>query len=251
MNDPHVVSLEYRVWIDDTRQSFAEGLTDEVELDGFACELVRDSMTVRPHGHYATAEEARADLDPQLRAWEAYAELTRPQPLRFTFRNASIIDRAPAPGVLPVADIALVGLVEEATVRIENHEYPAAPPRGLREPPEVEGLRRRWRDACEGREPLLSAAYWVLSNLERLYSGRAGAAVRLQVSKSVLDTLGRLADRHDPQHGRKGKSAPQPLTDEEQSWVREVVPRLLLRVAEMESQLAIPQLTMTDFPDLP
>jgi hypothetical protein len=166
------------------------------------------------------AEEARAVVEPVLRAWEVDADLRWNRgELRFEFDGADIIDRSPLPpGVirghahaLGVAAISGVGTV---SVHVTRAHYPE-PPGTFRLNPDAESILLRYQGYLGGREPLLSMAYFCLTVIEANAGSRASAAVTYGIEKAVLrkmrdDAEARrplgadvLEGRHDTPHRAK------------------------------------------------
>jgi hypothetical protein len=111
-------------------------------------------------------------------------------------------------------------------------------------------LRLRWRAQREGRERLSGACYAILTGLESNLGGnRDEAAARLSLDKPVLSTIGKLAAREDPVHGRaygKAGGAAGPLTEAEVKWLEAVTPRLIRQAAEYDAK--VPSLRQITWP---
>lgn len=100
---------------------------------------------------------------------------------------------------------------------------------------------------------MLVLVYLFLTRLEFDYDDRGEAAAGLNVSKPILDKMGWLSERNDPDERRKVKRG-QPverLTEDERQWLLAALPRLALHIAEVEAPGRRPaQLTMDDLPPL-
>lgn len=92
--------------------------------------------------------------------------------------------------------------------------------------------------------------YRFLTRLEHEYGGRREAGRALRVNTRVLNTLGSLSARNDPGEGRKAKGPVNPLTEPERAWLLALLPRLVLRVAEIEAALNPPPIALEDLPAL-
>jgi hypothetical protein len=239
MNDPHVEELHYAVRMAHPRARMADDATLEgIELRSFQCTINQESQLIAvAQEHFASEDEARAVLEPHLRAWEAHADLTADFRLRFTFQAAKVVDRNPIPDQLAVSGKALKlrWNVEAPTFIVQA--WPPAPPAELRETDDVRWMRMRWLATLDGKEGLLATAYWVLTRLEQSYGegARRKAALNLFVDRQVLDQVGKLSAVDDPVYGRKAGGEARRLTPDEIAWLKKAVPRLILRAAEVES----------------
>jgi hypothetical protein len=208
--------------------------------------------------HVTTSEEARALVDPALRDWEMEIELAKgPGELRFIYENAEIIDRTPpTPGVirnhvLVTLQDALLVSSGTATRHVTRGKYPDAPV-GFHLTPDVESILLRFRGYKEGREPLLSMAYFCLTVVESVAGGRnrrRNAAKTFGIAQNVLDKLGDLtANRGDRAIARKAHATSQPLTDAEHKWIKATIKELVLRLCDPPQHSERKQLTMADLP---
>lgn len=258
MNDPHVQSLRYRV---SHSQSVDYSRADPLVHDApeFKVTLDKDALTVTMHAQTAYEDEARALVDPFLRAWEIQAGLDLgPGEIEFSFRSADVIDRNPSPPdrhVLCASFVEQVHLLDSATVLVSRGKYPPPPQRFI-STPDVERMYDHYRRFRLGREQLLSMANFVLTMLEQGKRGqnRRAAAKRYRIAYKVLNTLGRLCSCGSPQEARKAPKggAFEPLSEGEKHWVLTAVPRLIIRAGECAAVGAgqLPELGMADFPPL-
>jgi FAD/FMN-containing dehydrogenase len=111
---------------------------------------------VEPKTHFATADEARAVVQPVLNAWELDAGLKNdPGALRFVYLRPEIVERNPPPGSAVLhaqtGDYVLFG--EEVALRWNRNEYPA-PPAGLVVSTEVDAMYDRFSRYKAGQVPL-------------------------------------------------------------------------------------------------
>jgi hypothetical protein len=121
--------------------------------------------------------------------------------------------------------------------------------------PVTDLLAARLRRTRDGGETWPAFAYFVLSTLQEEF-GRAGsmrrsAASALGVDPTVLDTLGKICDRRDPDIGRKGAKNPAPITAPERVWMEAVVIRLIRRAGEHAAGGLMAPIAMADFAPLP
>ena len=116
--------------------------------------------------------------------------------------------------------------------------------------PNAESLWLRYVGFLEGREPLLSMAYFCLTVLESASGSRGAASKRYRISEKVLRKLGELtATRGDRLSARKATARPQQsLSGAESAWIQSVVKALILRAGE---EIYADSSYWIDFPDLP
>jgi hypothetical protein len=262
MRDPHVVTVFYQLETDPALR-FDHPPPCEYNTDEFTLRLADGLLTCTMKAHCATAEEARAVVDPLLRAWELDVALRQGRRvMHFVYKNAHVIDRdPPPPGASQVIMTTSVGSLEmmgEATLTLISRHYPA-PPEGFIASPDVETLWRRYDGYVQGREPLPGMAYVCQSFIEKVLArGRCDAARKYHIEEKVLCTLGNLhshrgdltsrrkleheRDRHEP-----------PLTPQEIAWMEAAVRMLIRRVGEhaADPMASWPTLCMRDLPPLP
>ena len=101
MNDPHVVTLIYRIEHGD---SIDYSQAKPLVVDEPRFRLSVEDMWARFEfkAHYATAEQARDAIADYIRVWEFDATLKRgnPDSFRLRFEKAEIVDRDPTPGAV-------------------------------------------------------------------------------------------------------------------------------------------------------
>jgi hypothetical protein len=257
MRDPHIDAVYYEIGTGDGI-SFGAPPTMTVTNRLGTFELSNGKLSIRPTEHYSSGNEARAVLEPFLRAWEVDSDLTRNiGSIRFKFLSVHKVDRSP-----PVPDSGLVSIAvgaaeviavgEVASVHITQNTYPP-PPGDFRTTPEVELAYSRWRAFREGREPLQSMSYAVLTLLESTAGNRRHAASTFHVDANILSTIGRLSStKGDGATVRKFGAGGQlqPLSGPESSWLEAAVRRLVRRIGEHAAGVQLSQLTMRDLPRL-
>src|SRR6266480_2319654 len=99
MNDPHVASLTFRVVTSEDCE-FSSAPPLKIDTPDFAGKLASSVLTLELKQHVATEAEARDLAAAFIRSWEIEAGLTLCRPdFKFNYNGASIVDRAPSPGV--------------------------------------------------------------------------------------------------------------------------------------------------------
>lgn len=137
-----------------------------------------------------------------------------------------------------------------ASADVSMGKYPD-PPQAFRTTPEVQLAYRRWAGFREGKEPLPSMAYFVLTLLESAAGNRKAAATTFNVDLSILETLGRLSStKGNEQSARKIRRGVglQELSPSEKNWMEQIVRRLIWRMGEHASGAPLPRIRMADFP---
>jgi len=252
MNDPHVEALRYRVkHAEDVDYSKAKPL--EHEEAGFQIRIENGRAEITMKSHHATAQTARDEVEPFLRAWELTSALrSRPGELEFAYENANIIDRMPNPGATIYAETARITIVgAEVKLRVGRTNYPE-PPGGLLRDAAVDLMFERYARYRAGGATLADAAYFCLTVLEMTASGRSGAVNHYSVAATVFDNLGRLTGSKGGKDARKGKAAHAEFTALKRTWLEEAMKVLIRRAAELAGAPSIshPQITMSDLPPL-
>lgn len=253
MNDPHVEALHYRLKHNGD-VDYAKAKPLEHQEPGFSIRIDNGRADVTMKSRYATAQAARDEVEPFLRAWELSAALkSGPGEFQFDYENASIVDRNPTPGAVIHAEAAMIALSGmEARLIVGRAKYPD-PPVGLLCDAAVDLIFDRFCRYRTGRTTLADAAYFCLTVLEMNAGSRSAAAQRFCVAATVLGTLGRLAGSKGGKEARKGPGAQSDFTATERSWLEEAIKLLIWRAAEVAHDPAVSrsQITMAELPSLP
>ena len=260
MKEPRVESLVYQI------KSAEDIVYDDppsldVDTGKWKGHLENGILTCRLKVHYSSVADARKGVESYLRAWEIGAAIEHGRgSIRFIYKDAKLVDLAPqgSGDVVVYLAGAMAGAgALAARVVIMRRNYPP-PPKVFRVSPDVETLWSRYEGYLDGREPLLTMAYWCLTMIEVSYGQgkREAAACTINVDSEVLNTLGRLTStkgdittaRKAPERGKW-----QPLSGTERTWIEAVVKRLICRMGEYAGCDDISTLTsvsMLDFPSL-
>ena len=256
MRDPHVVSLTYKITSPEkVRYDNAPPVifeTAEMKLS-----LANGLLTVEPKHHFSSVDSAREVIDPFLRSWEVDVALRSGIiEITFSYQEAKLVDRDPPPPgsnqIIKVGSATIVTTANNITLTVSRGEYPE-PPILFVASPDVETLWQRHKGYQDGREPLLSMAYFCLTLLESKAGNRRAAATTFKISIDVLGKLGELtSERGDARTARKfGRKAVRiPLTATESNWVQEAIKILIRRVGESSHVATLPLITMADLPPL-
>ncbi len=258
MNDPHVKALYYRFISKDPMEKFEKAKPLSITFGTFDVELESQILTAQSTTHFSLVDEARAELETYLRAWEDSA-LIAPERhrIQFEFWRSEVIDRNPKPGVISVSGGIVATSSLKATLTQNHASYPD-PNMEFVSSSLTERLASSYRRLCDGHDRVTTMAYLVLSEIELAFGGGQGgerreAAKRICVSLNLLNTLATLANANDPNLRRKASKRPiRILTEQELRWLKVVTARLILRVGEHNrdpSKLSC--LDRGDFPSLP
>jgi hypothetical protein len=201
--------------------------------------------------HCPTVDDAKAHIEPILRAWEIHAGIPQSMPVfRFVFETTTFVDLNPIAGFATghaVVTCSAIGLSEIVKSTITRKTYPPMP-NDFVDSDLLEALWSRFCRVTEKREPLLSMAYWALTKLEVEWRTREAAAA-LNIASPILNTLGTLVSEHGDNRTARKANVGRPLTDAQETWVRECLKMLMRRVAH-PTPLTVPMLSMTDLPAL-
>lgn len=255
MNDPHVVALYYSVkHAEQVNYNKAPRL--DHDQPKFTLRVESDRAEITMKAHYATAEEARAEVEPYLGVWELTAALQfRPGEFGFAYVNADVIDRDPTPGLMGNWLLAAsASLTAKGEVHVGRSRYPDPPPAGIALDASVELMLNRYYRYCEGTTTLADAGYFCLTMLENSSSRRrAGAARRYAIAKAVLGKLGDLTATKGGREARKAAGSDVEFTAAERHWIEEAIKRLIHRAAEVagDPSASRQKITMADLPTLP
>jgi hypothetical protein len=227
-------------------------------LGSFTFTLEHDELTAVPNVEFRDRQAARDALEPFLRDWEQAAFLTpNAHRIRFDYVHSDVEEVDPRPGavtVFPETIVVTADVSANATIVRKNPTYPAPAPDFVRSPV-TDRLTERIRRLRDRAAELPAIAYVVLDTLEHEFGGtgsrRRNAAQALAVDEAVLDRLGALSSRADPDIGRKGGGDATPLSAQERRWIEEVIVRLIRRVGEHAAGLHLAQISLADFTALP
>lgn len=251
MSDPHVEALYYSADSECEGVEYRNPAPVEWDAEKAHYQLEEGKLTAWPKGHYATVEEAKEALLPELEAWQAYVDLTKEvDSLRFRYKDADIIDRAPPqPGhkIVPVrtANVSARALAAGNYKVVRN--YPE-PPLFTRVDTEiVRDLMARYRQYREGRELFSTMAYAALTRIIVKAGNKEAAAQRYNISLPVLKKLSRLTStgQGEPLSVRKfTQDGTVPMSPEDQQWLQKAVVAIIIQVAAVEAGDNPKKLTM-------
>lgn len=254
MNDPHVVAVQYELAFEiDVQYEPPESL---VTYPGADFDVQLESRRVRfiPKSHFADRESARAASDQVARAWEVSIGLeVETLGARLRYEKTEVIDRNPTPGFIEVhaEGIACSTAFGTLTVTRSLDRYPQPPDPTFKLTPDADFIWQRYRMFKEGREPLLSMAYFVLTAVESPAGGRKRAASALNVDEYILQKLGELSStRGDSLSARKHANSSVPLQPNEQAWLQRAIEKLIIQVGRSNSGPPGQRLTIGDLPPL-
>jgi hypothetical protein len=254
MRDPHVQHLIYRLQHGEN-VSFDDPPPVHVDNAQFSAVLRDGLLTVVMNDHFASVSDARAAVDPIVRAWELQEELMgTTRGITFVYETAELIDRNPPPPgesiMLTVHNAVHAHFSDSATLKVLRHAYPPAP-ETFSVTPDLETMWLRYSGYLEGREPLPAMAYFCLTVLEASAGGRKEAAELYSIDPKVFSKIGELSSsRGDSNSARKARANRLPLSAGEKNWLELVLRRLIARVGEVAGGRDVRTLTVADFQGL-
>lgn len=237
MRKPRVQTLKYEL-VTGTYHSFNNPSPITWETDEFEARLENGFLVCELKGDYSTIGAAQLAVDPYVKAWEIDVALSWGRgEFRFKFVDGEVIDLNPTPPegnlVTVTSDLTLLWNVHAKT-KVNHAAYPN-PPQHFTVTPDVATLWQRFEGYADGREPLLSMAFFCLSMVEYMASGRSAACRKFNIEPKVLGELGRLTttmgDGGTARKLNKG-STRLPLSKKEKLWVESAVKMLIRQVGE-------------------
>jgi hypothetical protein len=255
MRDPHVVTLRYRVETDETT-SYVNPPPLNAVTDTFSLYLADNVLTITMTKHVSSVDLAKTEVEELLRSWELDVALRLgPGELHFVFDDAEVIDRNPLTDgtrVIELSSAAVAIASMSAKLHVGRSKYPP-PPSRFRTSPDVETMWHRYQGYRDGREPLLSMAYFCFT----LVTARAGtlkeAASQIAVDQKVLKKLSEITSiGGDRSTARKlsRQSNHRALTAAETNWIESAVTTIIRRAGEADPQKSLPTIFMKDLPSL-
>jgi hypothetical protein len=257
MNDPHVKTLCYKVLtgkdVDYKNAPILNENTPEFELS-----LSNEEAIFTMKQHYSSADEAKAVVEPYLRAWDILIGLVHgPDDLQLMFDHADIIDRAPTPNTINLqAHVSVHSKTsDEVQLHVSRGKFPPFP-KNFISSLDVDLMYLRYKFYCEGREPLTSMAYMCLTVFQASAGGRKEAADMYCIDYDILDIIGRLTStKGGPEEARKCNKHDRfdHLLPEEKEWIVSVVKTLICRAGEYayDNKTKLKQISIKDFQKLP
>jgi len=260
MNDPHVKALYYKVLVGaDVDYENAPALTETTNEFEFSLNGEKAIFTMKQH--YSTADDARAVVEPYLRAWNILIGLVHdPDDLKLKFDHADIIDRAPVSNNKKTINLQAhiaghVTFSDKVHLHVSRGKFPPFP-KYFKASPDAETMYLRYKSYREGRESLTAMAYMCLTVFQASAGGRKEAVEMYCIDYDILDTLGRLTStKGGPEEARKypknGKF--DPLHPKEKKWIVSVVKTLIRRAGEYahNDKMKLNQISLEDFQELP
>ena len=245
MNDPHVVSLKYKV-VEADSIGFNDPQDVDIDTPDFQGRLSKGLLTLEPKEHFESEAQVRPLADDYIQGWEVAAGLQYGRTdFRFRFEGSHIIDRKPSPGTQSLHVSAHIHTSATAHLKRTHNTYPVFP-KEFQVTFEVKVLWDRYCRFVEGREPLLAMAYFCLSFLVRC--NRKQAALQYSIHIDVINKLGELTSaRGDNTTARKLTSTTKPLSSNESTWIESAIKAIIKHLATFRPDQV---LEMTDLPPL-
>ena len=219
------------------------GATDPLKREPTARAARVPLLQAIPTTNFDTLQAARQSLESCLGDWSLYLDLNEMLWVRFELRSA--IAASSDGEWQEVLWESRGGISLDISKPIPQVSLPKM--WGVHGTPLVDQLCDQWRQFRVGKALLLDRAYCCLTFIERAYGGRPAAAQRLSVSRNVLDRIGTLTASSDPRHARKAGGGPAALQPADIRFLSAALPRLIFRVAEVESAMDVQHLSLDDF----
>ena len=263
MNDPHVVTLVYRI-----EHSDSIGYTKAAPLchdeKGFRLSIADAKVRFEMKDHFPTIEAADEALTKFRRLWEFDAQLKcGADAFRLVLDrgNSEIIDRNSAPGHLSVLGAEGVTVTDSIKLFVEPSRYPE-PPSDIALTPDVEKMHMRYMDYEKGQDKLANMANFCLTVLEdstnleastkKQKNRRAAAAKEYNIDKRVLDKIGCLAANKGGEDARKADGLGTEFSPQDRRFLEQAVKAVIYRMAERAYSLdkQLPMISLSELPTL-
>lgn len=279
MNDPHVETLNYTVesfgpnsWDYESAATLSHHASDVGDFI-----IDRGVLTVKLSTHYPDEQTARYFVDRFLRNWEIHNDLTGNYgAIRFKFTGATTIDRNPSPDG-PAVEIFVseqLLISNSVSFRVSPGRYPDPPPANFAGTGNiVKDAHLRWCQYKDGKEPVRSMAYFVLTLIEteaKSASGTGGAqqkAARIfNIDESVLKKIGEISSvSGTAQTARKvnanarNQYVSETAADDEilrvnsalEWWLEDAITTVLMHLGRLSTHEVPDRLTLDDLRSLP
>ena len=253
MNDPHVVSLQYRLSVVEDGLEFKNPPPMQVKANAFNGSLSSGEFTATMIMHFPSTNLARVSVDAYLKNWEAASALKQQGLIRFDFVVSTVIDRDPMPASTGMVHAAVATAQGSATVNarasVTRAKYPDLPMDFVLTP-NAETLLRRNQNFEAGREPIFGMANFADTFLRSLASGTRGDVEKtFAIDKSITRKIGELcANRGGDLEGRKAGTIP--AVASEIDWLKVAVRKIIIQVGVTEGGVKPQPLRMSDLPSL-
>jgi hypothetical protein len=253
MNDPHVEALYYNVKHGDHVDFTKAAPFDHVEQD-FSIQIADKRAQVAMKTHFPSLPEARAAVEPFLRAWELDTALCYgPRTLEFKYETGRVIDRKPTLGHHElIAETVNLELSLGAPKLTHGFATFPAPKGGMARDPVVDLMFARYVLYRDGGTTLGDAANYCLTFLQKDAGNRAAAARKFSIDKEVLRELGKLSATKGGAKARKAEGATTDFTPAEVKWLEQAMTLMIRRASEVAFDPAAtrPLITMAHLPPL-
>jgi hypothetical protein len=242
MNDPHVVSLHYKVIAGPDVIFDAHPL--DYSTSDFDVHIEHNNAVFTLREHCATADEARQIVEPFVEAWEIDSGLAgTPGEFRLEYDRPEIIDRSPSGSVTGVEAHLHAGSLVGASSVIKRGQYPR-PPEGIAYSPLVGAMYYQYAHYKQGKMTLAAAAYFCADLLTKF-----GGAEHFCISKNVLSTVTQLATTKGGLEARKADGfGSEDFSAEDRRFLETAMNKMIRRAGEREASPneQLPQINLAD-----
>jgi len=250
---PRVVDLTYRV-VSASSHRYSETAELVGNHHGFRFKIADAVATFLPSAHFPSDADARAALEPPLRAWELDAELKHGiAALKFAFLAAHTEHSPPQPGVVTLRGVASMAVAEQLRMVVTYRSYPP-PPLDFAIDDCVQDIAEQYSRATQAPHTLLKNAYAILARLNFEYGSHSKAADALGISSAVLKEVQKLASNRgtDAEVRKFTANVPRmPLTEQERSWIARVLEIIVRRTGAVAAKARRGELVTFDTTSAP
>jgi hypothetical protein len=247
MNDPHVVSLTYKIIVGEGVRFEAPPLSHSTAH--FDLRATEKEATFTFRTHFPSISEARKIVDPFVTAWGILSGLnSHPQDFRLEYDRADVLDRNPSKGsVITGTALQSFSIIQDARVTAVRPSLPEVPFEFCVFI-DVESMYAQYKLYTEGKIPLPQMAYFCMTIL--CYN--KDAPKYYEISNKIIKKAKQLSTKRGGSIARKAVGTAKEFSENEKQWLEAAV-KLLIRRAGVRAASpsgSLRQLTMADLPSL-
>ena len=238
--NPWVLSLHYRVGKNDNVNYRTAERTVHHRV-GFDVVMDDGKVAFEFRDHYQDEVSARAAVRDYIEEWEFQADLSiGAGNFRLEFIRAEIVDRDPVLGDRHVPSWVTLGSIRFPAIPV-SVDYPSPPAEVTVDTEDMlfAAMRQRYEAYSRDSAALTAVAYFCLTCLDQTVpqgGGRKEAAALYGIPYRDLQRAGALTDRKGGRQGaRKAKAIKSDLSDEETTFLVDMVKLMIRRRGEGDS----------------
>lgn len=244
MDSLKVDELYYELILSDDI-SFENPPIIEENFEHFSIHLKDGNLIIKMKTEFNDVNQAKKVVEPFLKMWE-FTSMVRynNMDIRFQFIKSKFIDKRPYnintnSICLETGEYFLVGENLSLSVIRKNYPYPI---RGLIYSPDVEALCNRYIGYMNGRESLLSMAYFCFTLFTNEFRNEKNKLMKIEekykLDKKILSRISKLSSTAgNLNEARKidVNSDLTPIPQVDKTWLSSAIELLIIRKAEVDN----------------